>query len=129
MQVTTPEARVFVTQMNFSAIHTLSRRDPVLQTLAALPIEVPFHSIIGQRHPGPLETSSDGAVTYASAHLNHATSEVIVRSNHDVADKAQAQAEVARILRLERRERREFKSRQLQTTALNTVSPKADITP
>lgn len=97
----TPEAQVFHRALNFSAVRTLSPRDPVLRDLAELPIEVPYHSIIGQHHPGPLETSSDGAVSYTSAHLDGAASELIVRSGHGVADNPQAQDEVTRILRLE----------------------------
>jgi pimeloyl-ACP methyl ester carboxylesterase len=105
-EVATPEAKVFHSQLNFSAVRTLSPRDPVLRKLAELPIEVPYHSIIGQRHPGPLETSSDGVVTYTSAHLDGAASELIVQSGHGVANKPEAQAEVRRILRLELQGRR-----------------------
>ena len=99
--VATPQAKAFQTELNFSAVHTLSPRDPVLQTMAELPIEVPFHSIIGRHHPGPLETSSDGVVAYTSAHLDGAASELVVRSGHGVANKPEAQTEVKRILRLQ----------------------------
>jgi pimeloyl-ACP methyl ester carboxylesterase len=105
-EVATPEAKVFHSQLKFSAIHTLSPRDPVLRTLADLHIEVPFHSIIGQRRTAPLETSSDGVVTYTSGHLDGAASELIVQSGHGVANKPEAQAEVRRILRLELQGRR-----------------------
>jgi pimeloyl-ACP methyl ester carboxylesterase len=88
------------------AFHTLSPRNPALRSLAELPIEVPFHSIIGQRRPGPVETSSDGVVNYASAHLDGAASELVVQSDHGVANKPEAQAEVRRILRLELQRRR-----------------------
>ena len=43
---------------------------------------------------------SDGVVTYASAHLDGAASELIVRGTHQVSSNPGAQAEVARILRL-----------------------------
>jgi pimeloyl-ACP methyl ester carboxylesterase len=99
--VATPEAQAFHRGLNFSAIHTLSARDPVLRSLAELPIEVPYHSIIGQHQPAPVETSSDGVVRYTSAHLDGGASELIVRSGHGVANNADAQAEVQRILRLE----------------------------
>jgi triacylglycerol esterase/lipase EstA (alpha/beta hydrolase family) len=104
--VATPEALAFHSQLNFSAIHTLSPRDPVLQTLAELPIEVPFHSIIGQRRPGPVETSSDGVVKYASSHLDGAASELLVQSDHGVTNKPQTQTEIKRILQLELQRRR-----------------------
>ncbi len=98
-----PGAKAFDKEMNFSSVHTLSPRDPELRTLADLPIEVPFHSIIGQHHPGPIETSSDGVVPYSSAHLDGAASELVVRSGHGVCENRDAQAEVLRILRLELR--------------------------
>ncbi len=97
----TPIAKAFHREMNFSSVRTLSPRDPVLQALVDLPIEVPFHSIIGQRHVGPIEASSDGVVPYTSAHLDHAASEFVVRSGHSVCENPEAQREVIRILRLE----------------------------
>jgi pimeloyl-ACP methyl ester carboxylesterase len=97
----TPTAKAFHREMNFSSVRTLSPRDPALQALADLPIEVPFHSIIGQHNPGPIESSSDGVVAYASAHLDGAASELAVRSGHGVCENPEAQREVIRILRLE----------------------------
>jgi pimeloyl-ACP methyl ester carboxylesterase len=97
----TPGAKAFNREMNFSSVHTLSPRDPALHALADLPIEVPFHSIIGQNHAGAFKTSSDGVVPYASSHLVGASSEIVVRSGHGVCEKPEAQREVIRILRLE----------------------------
>ena len=97
----TPTAQAFHRDMNFSSVRTLSPRDPVLQAMADLPIDVPFHSIIGQHNPSPIETSSDGVVPYASAHLDGAASELVVRSGHGVCENSDAQREVIRILRLE----------------------------
>jgi triacylglycerol esterase/lipase EstA (alpha/beta hydrolase family) len=97
----TPGAKAFDREMNFSSVHTLSPRDPALHALADLPVEVPFHSIIGQNHAGAVETSSDGVVPYPSSHLEGATSEVVVRSGHSACEKPDAQREVIRILRLE----------------------------
>jgi pimeloyl-ACP methyl ester carboxylesterase len=99
-QVATPEAQTFHRGLNFSAVHTLSPGEPVLRRLAELPIEVPYHSIIGQHQPGPVQSSSDGVVSYTSSHLNGAMSELVVRSGHGVANNTEAQAEVRRILRL-----------------------------
>ena len=94
--------------MNFSSVHTLSPDDPALH--ATVPIfrsDVPFHSVIGQHNPGPVETSSDGVVPYASSHLDGAASELVVRSGHNVCENRDAQREVIRILRLElQREKR-----------------------
>ena len=97
----TPAAIAFDREMNFSSVHTLSPRDPALQALVDLPIEVPFHSIIGQKNSGAVETGSDGVVSYASSHLDGASSELIVRSGHSVCGNRDAQREVIRILHLE----------------------------
>jgi len=97
----TPTAKAFHRQMNFSSVRTLSPGDPVLQAMADLPIEMPFHSIIGKHNSGPLETSSDGVVPYASSHLDGASSELVVRSGHGVCENKEAQGEVIRILRLQ----------------------------
>ncbi|MFZ1218722.1 MAG: hypothetical protein WAO00_05475, partial [Chthoniobacterales bacterium] len=97
----TPDAKVFDREMNFSSVHTLSPRDPALHALVDLPIEVPYHSIIGQTHAGAIETSSDGVVPYASSHLDGASSETVVPSGHSVCEKPDAQREIIRILRLE----------------------------
>ncbi len=99
--VATPAAKAFDKQMNFSSVRTLSPEDPALKLLVDLPIEVPYHSIIGQHNHGPVETSSDGVVRYTSAHLDGAASEVVVRSAHNVGKNPDAQREVIRILRLE----------------------------
>jgi len=97
----TPTAKAFHREMNFSSVRTLSPRDPALQALADLPIDVPFHSIIGQHNAGLIEASSDGVVAYTSAHLHHAASELVVLSGHSVCENPEAQREVIRILRLE----------------------------
>jgi hypothetical protein len=103
----TPAAKAFHREMNFSAVHTLSPRDPALHALVDLPIEVPYHSIIGQKNGGAVETGSDGVVPYASSHLDGASSELVVRSGHSVCENLDAQREVIRILRLElKREKR-----------------------
>ncbi|HEY6070032.1 MAG TPA: hypothetical protein VIU85_01570 [Chthoniobacterales bacterium] len=99
--VATPAARAFDREMNFSSVHTLSPRDPALHGLVDLPIEVPFHSIIGQNNSGAIETSSDGVVSYTSSHLEGASSELVVRSGHGVCENRDAQREVTRILKLE----------------------------
>lgn len=99
--VSTAAAQAFNRGMNFSAVATLSPRDPALQALADLPLEVPFHSIIGQKHAGEIETSSDSVVGYHSSHLDGATSELVVRSGHSVCNNPDAQREIIRILRLQ----------------------------
>jgi hypothetical protein len=97
----TPAAKAFDREMNFSSVHTLSPRDPALHALVDLPIEVPYHNIIGQNHSGAVETGSDGIVPYVSSHLDGSDSELVVRSGHGVCENHDAQSEVIRILRLE----------------------------
>jgi triacylglycerol esterase/lipase EstA (alpha/beta hydrolase family) len=101
LDTASPAAKAFDRQMNFSSVHTLSPRDPALHALVDLPIEVPFHSIMGQTHAGGVETSSDGVVPYTSSHLEGASSEIVVRSGHSVCESPDAQREVLRILHLE----------------------------
>ena len=96
----TVAGQAFASEMNFSAVRTLSPRDPALNALADLPIDVPFDSIIGQHNAGPLETSTDGVVAYTSAHLEGAASELVVRSGHGVCETPDAQREIIRILGL-----------------------------
>jgi hypothetical protein len=98
-----PEAAAFFQGGRFSAVRTLSPRSTALIAVSELPIEVPYHSVIGQLHPGPKERGSDGVVPYWSSHLPGAQSELIVRSGHGVIDNPDAIREVVRILHLEQR--------------------------
>jgi pimeloyl-ACP methyl ester carboxylesterase len=97
----TPEAAAFGKGFNFTSVRALSPKEPALRALAELPINVPFHSIIGQHNQGTIEASSDGVVPYTSSHLNAATSELVVRSGHSICGNHDAESEVIRILRLE----------------------------
>jgi triacylglycerol esterase/lipase EstA (alpha/beta hydrolase family) len=81
-----------------SSIRTLSANSPALMALAEIPPAVPFHSIIGQIRPGPVETGSDGVVAYASSHLDGAESEAIVRFGHESFLHPDAVTEIKRIL-------------------------------
>jgi pimeloyl-ACP methyl ester carboxylesterase len=81
-----------------SSIRTLSANSPALMALATIPPAVPFHSIIGQRNPGPVESGSDGVVAYASSHLDGAESEVIIRFGHETFLHPDAVTEIKRIL-------------------------------
>ena len=82
-----------------SSIRTLSANSPALMALAAIPPAVPFHSIIGQRNPGPVDTGSDGVVAYASSHLDGAESETIIPFSHEAFLHPDAVTEIKRILR------------------------------
>lgn len=79
----------------------LSPDSPALRTMDTVPVQAPYHSIIGNRgKPGPLAESSDGIVPYWSSHMNLAKSEVIVPGPHGLVNYPQAIAELKRILRL-----------------------------
>ena len=93
-----PGAAQFYAGGRFSAVRTLSPKATAVIALSELPIEVPFHSIIGQKHPGRKENGSDGVVPYWSSHLEGAASERIVRGGHQVIGNPQAIDEVVQIL-------------------------------
>lgn len=79
----------------------LSPDSPALKTMDTVPVEAPYHSIIGNRgRPGPLAESSDGIVPYWSSHMTKARSEVIVPGPHGLVDYPQDIAELKRILHL-----------------------------
>jgi pimeloyl-ACP methyl ester carboxylesterase len=102
-EVMTPQAAIFYRHGRFSAVRTLSPENPALIALSELPIEVPYHSVIGQHRRGPKESGSDGVVPYWSSHLTGAQSEVIVRSGHAVLINPDAVREAIRILHLDLR--------------------------
>ena len=83
-----------------SSVDNLSRNNPLLMTLQRLPFAagVPYHSIIGQNAPGPVEEGSDGVVPYVSAHLDGAASELVVHADHSAQDTPDAIGEIRRIL-------------------------------
>ena len=84
-----------------NVVSGLAPESPTLKTMATVPVQAPYHSIIGNRgKPGPLVDSSDGVVGYQSSHLAKAESEVIVPGPHGLVDYRQTIEEVKRILRL-----------------------------
>lgn len=84
----------------FLSIGTLSNEHPFYDGLNAVPIPVPYHSIIGQLGRKPLLESSDGAVPYWSAHLEGAKSEKIVPCWHGCVERPEVVQEVVRVLRV-----------------------------
>jgi hypothetical protein len=72
--------------------------NPLLDSLADLPIKVPFHSIIGNRGKDQGLDSSDGVVAYRSSHLEGAESEKIVPAGHNLLLHPATVAEIKRIL-------------------------------
>lgn len=80
----------------------MTPNNPALQALAAIPIapHVAVNSIIAVHDDGPIETGTDGVVTYKSAHIDGVESELVVRSGHSVQSNPHTVAEVRRILLL-----------------------------
>lgn len=100
-----PEIRALSrrSQLLNTSIDNLRIDDPFLQAAASLQIPgaIPYHSIIGAENlEVPLHEATDGVVPYSSAHLDGATSELIVRSDHHVQDRLASMLELRRILRL-----------------------------
>ena len=86
-----------------NSIWGLSPKSPLLLSLYPLPVDAPFHSIIGNRGLDkiPLAKSSDGVVPYWSSHLAGAISERIVPAPHVTAcQNPETVEELKRILRL-----------------------------
>ena len=83
-----------------TSIDGLSPKNPTVKVLDSRPIEVPHHSIIGDRGKGDTPHSSDGVVDYWSSHLRSAKSEKIVPGPHGSCELPETIAELQRLLRL-----------------------------
>jgi pimeloyl-ACP methyl ester carboxylesterase len=86
----------------FGSLWSMSPSNPTLSALAETPVspKVSAHSIIAVEGDGPVESGDDGVVSYQSAHIPEAESEVVVRSGHSVQADPRTVAEVRRILLL-----------------------------
>lgn len=80
------------------SVHGLSPRSTLLQALDTRPIQVPHHTIVGDRGRGDTPNSSDGVVLYRSSHLDSAQSELVVPGPHHSYRLPQTVAEIQRIL-------------------------------
>lgn len=89
-------------EMEAGSLFGMSQRNPVIQTMADLPMApgVHAHSIIAVDTSGPIEDSNDGVVSYKSAHLEGVDSEYIVHSGHSTQSNPYTIEEVRRILLL-----------------------------
>lgn len=83
-----------------TSIDGLSPHSPLLTALDKLPIQAPYHSIIGDRGRGDTPNSSDGTVPYWSSHLVSAQSERIVPGPHGSYELPETIDELRRILKL-----------------------------
>jgi pimeloyl-ACP methyl ester carboxylesterase len=98
--ISDPAARTLKRMPN--SVDTLEPNDRFVEAINKLPIArgIPYHSIMGDRGRGDTPNSSDGIVPYWSSHLEGATSELIVNSDHGAQYNQQAILEVERILKL-----------------------------
>jgi hypothetical protein len=83
-----------------TSIDGLSPNNPSFKVLDSRPIQVPHHSIIGDRGKGDTPNSSDGVVEYWSSHLKSAKSEKIVPGPHGACEMPETLDELRRILHL-----------------------------
>ncbi len=81
-----------------TGIDGLSPKNPLLVKSAAMPVAVPFHSIIGNEDKAGVAGGTDGIVPYWSSHLDGAQSELIVKSGHGAHEHPLAIREVRRIM-------------------------------
>ena len=83
-----------------TSLDSMSPDNKGLLALAELPTDpgITSHSIIAVQGNGDYRKGKDGLVAYASAHVDYAASEFIVRSFHSCQDKPPTIEEVRRIL-------------------------------
>jgi pimeloyl-ACP methyl ester carboxylesterase len=88
-----------------NSVDTLAPNNRFVVAINKIPITpgIPYHTIVGDRGKGDTPNSSDGVVAFWSSHLDGATGERIVPSNHSSPLNAEAIAEVHRILKLNAR--------------------------
>lgn len=89
-----------------TSVDNMSPGHPFIKTLGSIPVapDVKQHSIIAVEGEGNPEKGNDGVVEYASAHIEDADSELVVRSGHSVQSNPLAIGEVRRILLEHKRE-------------------------
>jgi pimeloyl-ACP methyl ester carboxylesterase len=84
-----------------TSIHGLSPNSRFLRALDKTRPAVPVHTVVGTRGRSDLARSSDGVVSYSSAHLYFAESEIAVPTGHGGFAHPLAVAELRRILHQE----------------------------
>ena len=83
-----------------NSVWGLKPTNPALPVINEARIDVPYHSIIGDRGKDHCPNCTDGVVAYWSSHLDGAQSETIVPGPHGSCELPQTIAELDRILRL-----------------------------
>jgi pimeloyl-ACP methyl ester carboxylesterase len=95
------EAEAFFEGKVPTSVDGLSAKNPALLALAEIPVAKPItaHSIIAVAYDSP-DKRRDGLITYESAHVDYAQSELIVKSFHTCLKHPATIEEVRRILHL-----------------------------
>ena len=95
------EAEAFFEGKVPTSVAGLSAKNPALLALAEIPVAKPItaHSIIAVAYDSP-DKRRDGLITYESAHVDYAQSELIVKSFHTCLKHPATIEEVRRILHL-----------------------------
>src|SRR3954467_5292636 len=85
-----------------SSLWSMSPEMPLLQAFAGIPVSqrIAAHSIVAVEGDGPITTGDDGIVSYQSAHIPEAASELVVRPGHSMQSDPKTVDEVRRILLL-----------------------------
>ncbi|MFZ4700954.1 MAG: esterase/lipase family protein [Candidatus Methylumidiphilus sp.] len=84
-----------------TSVDNMTPGNPFLEGYQEIPVAegVPYHSIIAVKPEFPIiQEGDDGVVKYASAHLEGAASELVVRTTHSTQSEPQTIQEVRRIL-------------------------------
>ncbi len=83
-----------------TAVDNMNPENPGLQILQSIPVDprTPAHSIICIEGDGPKEEGDDGVVAYASAHIDEAVSEKVVRWDHSCQGQPEVIEEIRRLL-------------------------------
>ncbi len=85
-----------------TAVDNMNPSNPGLLVLSSIPVppRIPAHSIICVKGNGPKDKGDDGVVTYQSAHIDEAVSELVVRWDHSCQGQPEVIEEIRRILLL-----------------------------
>ncbi len=83
---------------NIHGVDSLDPNNKVMQHLVDVPIQIKYHSIIGNEKKADEIGGTDGIVTYRSAHLDGAESEIIINSGHNTQKQPAGIKEIRRIL-------------------------------
>lgn len=83
-----------------TAIDNMNPNNPGLKILESIPVtpRIKAHSIIAVEGDGPKEEGGDGVVSYQSAHIDEAISELVVRWSHSSQGQPEVIEEIRRIL-------------------------------